>query len=108
MKNVTVLTTNTCPYCTQAKQFLRQNKIHFVEKDVNADHQARREMTSRNITGVPTFIIGEDVVVGLDKNKILSLVDHRLVACSNCGTAVRVPTNKGKIKASCPKCKAAL
>ena len=108
MKDVTVLTTNTCPYCKTAKEFLHQNKIHFVEKDVNMDPQARYEMTSRNITGVPVFLIGTDVVVGLDQSKILQLVDHRLVNCPNCNTAIRVPTNAGRIRARCPKCKADL
>lgn len=108
MKNVTVLTTNTCPYCKIAKDFLTQNKIYFIEKDVNTDPQARYEMTSRNITGVPTILIGNDAVVGLDKTKILELVDHRLVKCSNCNTSVRVPTKEGKISARCPKCKSPL
>ena len=108
MKDVTVLTSSTCGYCKMAKEFLNQNKIHFVEKDVNRDPQARYEMTSRNITGVPTFLIGEDVVVGFDKTRILELVDHRLVQCSNCKTAMRVPTNEGKIRAKCPKCKSTL
>ena len=108
MKNVTVLTTNTCPYCKIAKDFLTQNKIHFIEKDVNTDPQARYEMTSRNITGVPVILIGNDAVVGLDKSKILDLVDHRLKKCSNCNTSIRVPTKAGKISARCPKCKTAL
>ncbi len=108
MKNVTLLTTSTCPYCKMAKDFLVQNKIHFIEKDVNVDAQARYEMTSRNITGIPAFIIGKDVVVGLDKAKVLELVDHRIVKCINCNTSVRVPTKVGKIKARCPKCKSAL
>ncbi|MBR0596681.1 glutaredoxin family protein [Sinanaerobacter chloroacetimidivorans] len=108
MKDVTILTTNTCPYCKMAKDFLIQNKIHFIEKDVNVDPQARHEMTSRNITGVPTFLIGNDVVVGLDKMKILELVDHRLVKCPNCNTTIRVPTNEGRISARCPKCKSNL
>jgi len=108
MKDVTVLTTSTCGYCKMAKEFLIQNKIHFIEKDINVDAQARREMTSRNITGVPTFIIGNDVVVGFDKTRILELVDHRLVKCQNCSTAIRVPTNAGRINARCPKCKSAL
>lgn len=108
MKEVIVLTTKTCPYCTMAKQFLKENEIHYIEKDANSDPQARREMSARNITGVPAFIIGDDVVVGLDKNRVLGLVDHRLVTCPNCKTAVRVPTNKGNIKATCPKCKTGL
>lgn len=105
MKDVTVLTTSTCPYCKMAKDFLRQNKIHFTEKDANLDPQARHEMASRKITGVPAFIIGNDVVVGLDKARILQLVDHRLVNCPGCNAAVRIPINVGRIRAKCPKCK---
>lgn len=108
MKDIILLTTSTCPYCRMAKEFLIQNKIHFIEKDVNADPQARAEMTKRKFTGVPVFLIGEDAVLGLDRNKVLELVDHRLVQCSNCGTSVRVPTGQGKITAKCPKCKSEL
>lgn len=31
-------------------------------------------MMNMNISGVPTFLIGEEVVIGLDKEKILELV----------------------------------
>lgn len=56
--------------------------------------EARNELTRRNISGVPTFLIGEDVVVGLDKAKILELVDHRLIECEECHAKLRVPINK--------------
>lgn len=88
-----------------AKEFLSQNNIHFVEKDVNIDTQARSEMIKRNISGVPAFFIGEDVVVGLDKEKILKLVDHRIVECQHCHKKVRVPINKPNIVIKCPNCK---
>lgn len=87
-----------------AKRFLSQHNIHFVEKDINVDEQARSELVRRNISGVPTFLIGEDVVVGLDKEKILQLVDHRVIECEKCHTKMRVPLNKGTIKVTCPKC----
>lgn len=73
--------------------------------DVSADQNAAREMMKRNIMGVPAFIIGDDVVVGLDRERILQLVDHRLTTCENCGQRLRVPTDKGPITATCPKCK---
>lgn len=62
-------------------------------------------MARRNISGVPAFFIGDDVVVGLDKARILKLVDHRVVECPVCHTKVRVPINKSDIIAKCPKCK---
>lgn len=88
-----------------AKEFLSQNRIHYIEKDINFDHDARSEMARKNISGVPAFFIGEDIVVGLDKAKILKLVDHRVVECQVCHTKVRVPINKANIIAKCPKCK---
>lgn len=105
MKNVIVFTTSTWPHCKTAKEFLSQNKIHYVEKDINVDKEARSEMLKRKVTGVPTFLIGEDIVIGLDKDKILSLVDHRVVECASCQKKVRVPINKPNIIAKCPNCK---
>ena len=87
-----------------AKEFLSQQKIHYVEKDINVDNEARYELQRRNISGVPAFLIGEDLVVGLDKVKILQLVDHRVIECEKCSTKLRVPVDKGTITVKCPKC----
>lgn len=87
-----------------AKEFLSQKKIHFVEKDINVDEQARAELIRRKINSVPTFMIGEDIVIGLDKAKILQLVDHRVVECEKCHGKMRVPIDKGEISVSCPNC----
>ncbi len=76
-----------------------------MERDISADPEARKEMMRRKVTGVPTFLIGDDVVVGLDQSKVLSLVDHRVKVCSSCGTKLRVPTDKGKVIVKCPNCK---
>jgi hypothetical protein len=35
--------------------------------------EARKELKQTNSRVVPTFLIGEDVVMGLDRNKILEL-----------------------------------
>jgi glutaredoxin len=88
-----------------AKEFLSRNKISFVEKDINVDEEARVELANRNIKGVPTFFIGDDVVIGFDKQKILDLVDHRVIECENCRARMRVPIDKGNLTVTCPKCK---
>lgn len=66
---------------------------------------AREELVRRGIRGVPTFIIGEDVIVGLDTAKIESLIDYTVVQCPSCPTRLRVPKGKGNLTVSCPKCK---
>lgn len=81
-----------------------KNKIAFEEKDINVDAAAMQELQRRNVTGVPAFLIGEEMVVGIDKARILRLVDARLVECEKCHTKLRVPTDKGTVKVTCPKC----
>lgn len=76
-----------------------------MEKDINADAAARQELVKRGVRGVPSFLIGDDMVVGLDKDKILQLVDHRTIQCSQCQANLRVPLDKGAIKVTCPRCK---
>lgn len=85
--------------------YLQNKGYSFIEKDVNKDMAARNEFTKRGLRGVPAFIIGDDVVVGLDTAKIESLMDNRIVNCPNCDSRLRVPKGKGKIKITCPKCK---
>ena len=87
-----------------AKEFLSQNRIHFEERNISTDQQAMLELQRRNIRGVPAFLIGEDEVVGLDKEKILKLVDHRVIQCEKCSKKLRVPVNKGTLEVKCPNC----
>lgn len=87
-----------------AKEFLSQNKIHYIEKNISIDQSAMFELQRRNVQGVPAFLIGDEMVVGLDKQKILKLVDHRIMNCQQCGQKLRVPVNKGKLEITCPKC----
>ena len=76
MKNVTVYSTPTCPYCTMAKDYLGDNKIDYIEKDVAADEKARDEMVEKsNQMGVPVIAVGDETVVGFDKEKLAQLLD---------------------------------
>ena len=42
MKNVVVYTSNTCPYCTLAKNYLEDKEVAYTEKNVQTDRAARR------------------------------------------------------------------
>jgi len=59
-----------------AKDYLSDNKIEFIEKDVAADEKARAEMTEKsNQMGVPVITVDDEVVVGFDKEKLAKLLD---------------------------------
>jgi glutaredoxin 3 len=85
--------------------YLRQQGIPFEERDINQDRAAREDFLRRGLTGVPSFLIGDQVVVGLDKAKIASLVDYQVLPCPACHQPLRIPKGKGKIRLTCPKCR---
>ena len=74
MKKVIMFTTQTWPHCHTAKAYLREKGIDYEERDVNVDVVARNEFLKRGLRGVPSFLIDDEVVVGLDKEKIEELL----------------------------------
>ena len=74
-KKVKVYSTSTCPYCVQAKQFLKENNVQFEEVDVSTDQQAAQEMINKSgQMGVPVLDIGGEIIVGFDQERIKSLL----------------------------------
>lgn len=57
-----------------AKEFLSQNNIPFQERNISTDDDALIELERRKIRSVPTFLVGDDTIVGFNKEKILSLL----------------------------------
>ncbi|MBU5427970.1 thioredoxin family protein [Tissierella pigra] len=74
MANVTVYTSNTCPYCVSAKDYLKEKGIDYVEKNVQTDKDARKELMSMGHMGVPVLVIDGEEIVGFDKEKIDELL----------------------------------
>lgn len=73
MKNVVVYTSDTCPYCNEAKAYLASKEINFIEKNIK-DSDARKELISMGIRSVPVIIIDEEKIIGFDVEKINSLL----------------------------------
>lgn len=72
---VIVYSTLTCPFCVQAKQYLNENKVEFVDVDVSADQEKAREMIQKSgQMGVPVIEIDDQIVIGFDQAKIKELL----------------------------------
>lgn len=74
MSKVKVYTSSTCPYCTMAKDYLREKEVDFEEKNVQSDKEARDELMVMGYTGVPVICIGDEEIVGFDKNRLDELL----------------------------------
>jgi len=57
------------------KEFFRQNKISYEEKDVSVDDKAREEMVARSgQLGAPVVDIDGEIVIGFDEEKLAELL----------------------------------
>ncbi len=74
MEKVLVYSSNTCPYCTLAKDYLADKGVEFEERNVQEDDNARKELMEMGHMGVPVIVIGEEEIVGFDKDRIDELV----------------------------------
>ena len=74
MADVKVYTSNTCPYCVSAKEYLNEKGVEYVERNVQTDKEARKELMAMGHMGVPVLIIDGEELVGFDKDKIDSLL----------------------------------
>jgi len=72
--DVTVYTSNTCPYCVAAKDYLQEKGISYKEKNIQTDPSARKELISMGHMGVPVIIIDGEEIVGFDKVRMEQLL----------------------------------
>ncbi len=74
MPEVTVYSTQNCPYCRLAKAFLDRNNVPYRSIDVGIDRKAAKEMVELSGQyGVPVIVSGDEVIVGFDTDRLREL-----------------------------------
>ncbi len=74
-KPVKIYSTPTCPYCLRAKAYLKEKDISFEDIDVSVNQEAADEMIKiSGQMGVPVIVVGDEIMVGFDKNKLEELL----------------------------------
>ncbi len=61
-------------FCGKVKEFLSQNKIQFVDRNIAADEAALAELEQLGYMTTPVTQIDGQVVVGFDVPKLRSLL----------------------------------
>lgn len=76
MTQVIIYSTPTCPFCHQAKEYFEEKNIQFTDYNVADDQKKAEEMVEKSgQMGVPVILIGDEVVVGFDKERIDDLLN---------------------------------
>ena len=74
MRNVTVYSTQNCPYCRMAKTFLEKHGVPYTAIDVGTDHEAAKKMIELSgQRGVPVITVDNEVIVGFDTDRLNAL-----------------------------------
>ncbi|MGM0628805.1 MAG: glutaredoxin family protein [Patescibacteria group bacterium] len=77
MKEVTIYSTPTCVYCEMAKEFFKEKGVEFTDHDVSEETEKRQEMVEKSgQMGVPVIFVGENMVIGFDREKVEELLEN--------------------------------
>ena len=69
--SVTVYSTNSCPWCVKAKDFLKDNKVAFKEVNVAEDAKGLQDMEEKSgQRGVPVIDANGTIIVGFDRDAL--------------------------------------
>lgn len=70
---VIIYTSDTCGYCHAAKDYFNENGIKYTEKNVSQDVDARKELISKKIRGVPYILVGDEAIEGFNRDRLSEL-----------------------------------
>ena len=72
---IKVYSTPNCPYCHQAKDFLKSKKVSFKDINVAENRKSANEMIELSgQMSVPVIVIDKDIIIGFDANKLKALL----------------------------------
>lgn len=73
MKKVEIYTSDTCIQCKQAKEYLYNNNIDFIEYNISDNQQYKKELIKKGYLSVPVLVINGQDVLGFDLSRIKEL-----------------------------------
>ncbi len=75
MKQVIIYSLPTCHFCRQAKDFLTEQGVDFIDYNVAEDEEKFNEMAEKSgQTGAPVIDIAGSIVVGFNPEMLTALL----------------------------------
>jgi glutaredoxin len=72
---VIVFTQQDCPPCAWVKNFLAQRGVQFEERSLDAGLSVVRELTQKyKSQSTPTVVIGDEVLIGYNPERLAQLL----------------------------------
>lgn len=71
MAKVTVYSTQSCPFCHMAKDYLKEHNVEFEDVDVNANQKGLSDMVKKSgQSAVPVIDIDGKILIGFNEQAI--------------------------------------
>ena len=68
--------TDSCPWCHKAREFMKEHKVKFTDKNVGEDQKVAQEMIKKSgQQGVPVIDVDGEIIVGFDEDRLKSLLN---------------------------------
>ncbi len=74
--DIVMYATSTCPYCRQARDYLRARGLAWRERDIEASAAARAEWQARGGVGTPLLVVDGTAIAGFDRTRLESALAH--------------------------------
>ncbi|MBU3196555.1 glutaredoxin family protein [Clostridium algidicarnis] len=74
MKNVVIYTSDTCTFCSAAKEYFKENNVSYEEKNVK-EPANRKELMAMGIMSVPVIKIDGETVIGFNQSEVEALLN---------------------------------
>jgi len=71
--DIEIYTTTRCPYCKQAKAYMDEHGIEYLEKNVETSMELRQEFHERGGRGVPYLFVHGEPMRGFDETRFEQL-----------------------------------
>jgi len=75
-EKVVMYTTSWCGYCAKARKYFTQNKISFVEYDIERDLRAKKRYDALGAKGVPVILVGRARMNGFSESGFRKIYDR--------------------------------
>ncbi len=72
---VEIYTSDRCPECKLAKEFLKENKIEYKEYNIFKNTEAKKRLIGMGYMSVPVMIVEENHILGFDINRIKKILN---------------------------------
>ena len=73
MKKIEIYTSDTCIQCKKAKEYLQNNNLEFIEYNISANQEYKRELIKKGYLSVPVIVVEGQDILGFDLTRIKQL-----------------------------------